>query len=121
MANPFVHIELMTPDVEKAKAFYGKLLDWKLEDMPVLGVDHAYTMIRVGEGTGGGIMKNPMPGGGSVWVPYVNVNDIRAATDKAKSLGGKVHKDAVDIDFGIFSIVEDPGGSMIGLWQQKQK
>lgn len=118
MANPFVHIELMTPDVEKAKAFYGKLLNWKLEDSPMPGMD--YTMIRVGEGTGGGMMKNPMPGGGSVWVPYVDVDDLRASTDKAKSLGGKVHKDSVDIGIGVFSIVEDPAGSMIGLWKQKK-
>ena len=25
MANPFVHLELNTPDLEKAKAFYGQL------------------------------------------------------------------------------------------------
>ena len=34
MANPFVHVELNTTDVGKAKDFYGKLFDWKLEDMP---------------------------------------------------------------------------------------
>jgi predicted enzyme related to lactoylglutathione lyase len=33
MANPFVHVELNTTDVNKAKAFYGKLFDWKLEDV----------------------------------------------------------------------------------------
>ena len=32
MGNPFVHAELMTTDVAKAKAFYGKLFDWQLED-----------------------------------------------------------------------------------------
>lgn len=35
MANPFVHIELMSSDVGKAKAFYGKLFNWQLEDMPM--------------------------------------------------------------------------------------
>ena len=43
MGNPFVHVELMSTDVGKAKAFYGKLFDWKLEngeewDMPILNV-----------------------------------------------------------------------------------
>ena len=59
MANPFVHVELNTTDVGKAKDFYGKLFDWKLEDMAG-GMD--YTLINVGEGTAGGIMKHPMPG-----------------------------------------------------------
>ena len=119
MGNPFVHIELMAKDVGKAKEFYGKLLDWKLDDMKMPGMD--YTMIRVGEGTGGGMLKNPMPGGGSVWVPYVGVDDLRAATDKAKSLGAKVHKDSVDIGGGVFSIITDPEGAWFGLWMQKKK
>ena len=34
MGNPFVHIELQTKDLAKAKEFYSKLFDWKLEDMP---------------------------------------------------------------------------------------
>jgi predicted enzyme related to lactoylglutathione lyase len=60
MANPFVHVELNTTDVEKAKGFYTKLFSWKLEDMPM--PTGSYTMINVGEGTGGGMMKHPMPG-----------------------------------------------------------
>ena len=58
MANPFVHVELMTTDVVKAKEFYSGLFDWKLEDIP--GMD--YTMINVGEGTGGGMMVNDETG-----------------------------------------------------------
>ena len=30
MANPFVHVELWSEDVDKAKAFYTGLFDWKL-------------------------------------------------------------------------------------------
>ena len=33
MAHPFVHVELSTMDVSKAKSFYGALFDWKLEDV----------------------------------------------------------------------------------------
>src|SRR5262249_35211937 len=60
MGNPFVHVEPMSTDVAKARAFYGKLFDWKLEAMPM--PDGAYTMIKVGDGTGGGLMKTPIPG-----------------------------------------------------------
>ncbi len=120
MANPFVHIELMSTDVGKAKDFYGKLFDWKLEDMPMQ--DMTYTMIKVGEGTGGGLMKNPMPNAPSTWVPYVDVDDLGAATAKAKSLGATVLKENVDVDgHGAFSIITDPTGAMLGLWHQKAK
>ena len=119
MPNPFVHVELMTSDVAKAKEFFGKLFDWKLEDAAGAG-DMAYTMIKVGEGTGGGIMKNPMPNAASMWLAYVLVDDVRAATDKAKSLGAKVMKDVTDVGtMGSFTIITDPTGAMLGLWQQK--
>src|SRR5258706_8361974 len=52
MANPFVHVELSSNDLGAAKTCYGKLFDWKLGDMP-MGPDMTYTMINVGEGTGG--------------------------------------------------------------------
>ena len=37
MPNPFVHVELATTDVTKAKNFYGKLFSWTLEDLPMGG------------------------------------------------------------------------------------
>ena len=69
MANPFVHVELGTNDLPKARAFYGKLFDWTFEDMPM--DNGTYTLIKVGEGTGGGMMTNPMPNAPSAWLAYV--------------------------------------------------
>jgi predicted enzyme related to lactoylglutathione lyase len=119
MGNPFVHVELMSTDVGKAKSFYGKLFDWKLEDMPM--GDMTYTMIRVGEGTGGGLMKNPIPGAPSSWLAYVLVDDLKAATSKAKSLGATVMKDVTEVPgAGSFTIITDPTGAMLGLWEPKK-
>jgi predicted enzyme related to lactoylglutathione lyase len=119
MGNPFVHVELMSNDVGKAKTFYGKLFDWKLEDMPI--GDMTYTMIKVGEGTGGGMMKNPIPGAPSAWMAYVLVDDLKAATAKAKSLGANVMKDVTEVPgAGSFSIITDPTGAMLGLWEVKK-
>ena len=118
VANPFCHVELNTTDVKKAKDFYSKLFDWKLEDMPSPGGD--YTMIRVGEGTGGGMMKNPVPGAPSFWLAYVLVDDIQASTKKAKSLGANVMKDVTEIpDYGSFSVLADPTGAHFALWKPK--
>jgi len=54
-------------------------------------------MIDVGEGTGGGMIKQLMPNAPSAWLAYVLVDDIQAATEKAKSLG-----------------------AMLGLWKPKK-
>ncbi len=120
MGNPFVHVELNTTDVDKARSFYGKLFDWTLEDITAAG-GMAYTLIKVGEGTGGGIMKQLIPGASSAWLSYVEVSDISAATKKAKGLGAKVMKDVTEVpDMGWFSIIVDPTGAMLGLWQTKK-
>jgi uncharacterized protein len=121
MANPFVHVELATTDIDKAKSFYRSLFDWQLNDVD-MGGGMTYTLIGVGEGTGGGMMKHPMPGAPSAWVSYVQVDDIRAATDKAKSLGAAVLRDVTPVmDEGYLSIITDPTGAVLGLWQSKAK
>jgi predicted enzyme related to lactoylglutathione lyase len=118
MANPFTHVELNTTDLSKAKAFYTSLFDWKLEEFPM--ENGSYTMIMVGEGTGGGMMKHPVPGAPSMWLAYVLVDDINAATQKAKSLGATVMKDVTEVmDAGWLSIITDPTGALLGLWKPK--
>jgi uncharacterized protein len=120
MPNPFVHVELNTTDVSKAKTFYGKLFDWQLEDVPM--GPSTYTMIKVGQGAGGGIMKHPVPGAPSAWLAYVEVADIAAATQKAKSLGANVMKDVTEVmGMGWLSIIIDPTGAALGLWKPNKK
>jgi uncharacterized protein len=122
VANPFVHVELNTSDVAKAKDFYGGLFDWKLEDMP-MGDGDPYTMINVGEdGTGGGMMKHPMPGAPSAWLPYVDVANVADATKKAQSLGGTIIRDVTEIPgYGSFSIIQDPTGAVLGMWTSSRQ
>jgi uncharacterized protein len=119
MGNPFVHVELLSTDADKAKTFYGKLFDWRLEDINM--GDSTYTMIKVGEGTGGGLMKNPVPDAPSAWTAYVHVDDLKAATSKARSLGAVVLKDVTEVmGAGSFSIILDPTGATLGLWEPKK-
>lgn len=118
MANPFVHLELNTNDLGKSKTFYSELFNWKLEDMPM--PQGTYTIINVGEGTGGGMMANPIPGAPSMWLPYVLVDDVEASTQRAKKLGAAVCKEVTEVkDMGWFSIITDPSGAMLGLWKTK--
>ncbi|MGH9197323.1 MAG: VOC family protein, partial [Acidimicrobiia bacterium] len=100
-----------------AKGFYSKLFTWKMEDMQ-MGPGMTYTMIQPGEGTGGGLMKHPVPGAPSSWLAYVIVDDVKAATEKAKSLGARIMKDVTEVPgMGWFSIFIDPTGAALGLWQ----
>jgi predicted enzyme related to lactoylglutathione lyase len=118
VANPFVHVELNSTDVNQSKTFYRSLFDWTLEDVRMGDLD--YTMIKVGKGTGGGIMQQLIPGAPSSWLAYVGVDDIEASTAKAKSLGAKVMKEVTEVPgMGWLSILVDPTGAMFAMWQPK--
>ncbi len=120
MSNIFAHTELNTTDVEKAKAFYGKLFDWTLQDVPM--GDFNYTLINIDGKTAGGMLKNPMPGVPSFWLSYILVDDIDATTAKAKSLGATVVKEVTEIpNTGWFSILQDPTGAGIALFKSKPR
>jgi predicted enzyme related to lactoylglutathione lyase len=117
MANPFVHVELTTQDLPKAKAFYSALFRWQLEDMPMAD-GKAYTMIKVGDGIGGGMMTATDPGIPSHWLPYVAVEDLAASTARAKELGATMIMENIPVaNYGRFSIFKDPTGAVIAMWQ----
>jgi len=120
MSNPFVHVELHTNDLPRAREFYSKLFDWKLQDMPMPGGGGSYTMIEVGTGTGGGMTTSPVAGVPPHWMAYVGVDDIHASTKKAKDLGAKVVQDVMEVgQYGSMSVIVDPTGAALALWQPK--
>jgi uncharacterized protein len=116
MPNSFVHVELHTTDIDKAKKFYGQLFNWQLEDAPMPG--GTYTLIKPGEGTGGGMMAQRVSGAPSSWMAYVQVDDIAASTQKAKSLGANIVMDVMELPgIGWMSIFIDPTGATLALWK----
>lgn len=118
LMHSFTHIELNTHDPAAAKDFYAQVFpDWKFEEMP--SPAGPYTVIKPANGTGGGLFKNPMPNVPSFWLPYIQVADIKASTAKAASLGAKIIRENHDVGVGWISILADPTGAAIGLFQMK--
>ena len=116
MPNPFAHVELNTDDVKKAKKFYQSVFAWKLSDVPNMG----YTMIDVSGGAGGGMQKKQMAEAPNAWLPYVQVDDLKATMAKAIKAGATAALEHQDIgDMGAIGIFIDPAGATLGLWQSK--
>jgi hypothetical protein len=110
--------ELMTTDVEGAKAFYTKLLGWTTEDKPMPEMGMTYTLVKVGDTPVAGIMPMPPEAGAmpSVWGSYVSVDDVDASARKATELGGSIYKEPTDIPgVGRFCVVGDPQGAFLAL------
>ncbi len=108
--------ELMTTDVEAAKAFYGDLFGWTLENMPTN--DMTYTMAKAGDREVAGLMAMP-PEAGTMpptWGAYVTVDDVEASAKQAEALGGKIMLAPRDIpDVGRFCVICDPQGATLSL------
>jgi predicted enzyme related to lactoylglutathione lyase len=120
MGNPFCYVQLTTADHAKAKAFYGRVFDWKLEDQPM--PSGPYTFVSVGEGTGGGIQPKPMPEAPTAWTPYVLVADVNATLAKAREHGAKIVVEKTSLPgMGAFGIFADPSGALLGVWQNDAK
>lgn len=108
--------ELLTTDVKGAKAFYGKLLGWTLQDVNPSGMD--YTLVKLGEKGVGGIMAIPAQAAGMppAWGSYVTVSDVDALLPRVEALGGKICAPPQDIpDVGRFAVIQDPQGAMLSL------
>ena len=65
---------------------------------------------------------DPVPGAPSTWLAYVVVDDVKASTEKARSLGAQIMKDVTEVPgMGWFSIIVDPTGAALGLWKEMKK
>jgi predicted enzyme related to lactoylglutathione lyase len=116
MPNPFAHIELTTDDLKAAQKFYGKVFAWNLKEVPGMN----YTMIDVGGGTGGGMQMKPMPDAPTGWMPYVQVDDVKATVAKAVKAGATAMLPFQEIgEMGSIGVFADPNGAVIGVWAAK--
>ena len=116
-AGSFVWNELMTPDVEGAKAFYGKLFGWEGQTMTMPGPDGAeYTGFMLDGAPVGGALSPPAPSIPPHWMPYVRVEDVDAAEAMAVEAGGQVCKAAFDVpSVGRISVLQDPAGAVFAV------
>ena len=112
----FIWNELMTPDVEKAKAFYAGSLGWTFDAMPGPS-GSAYWIAKMGGKAVGGIMSlaDLPPGAPTAWFPYIEVDDVDARAAALSAHGGALARPAFDIpDIGRIAIVQDATGAMVG-------
>jgi len=114
----FVWYELTTTDVEAAKAFYAEVVGWGTQDVPGLN----YTLFTAGGASVSGLMRLPEEvakmGFAPGWLGYVAVDDVDAAADRIKQLGGEVQVPPTDIpNISRFSVAVDPQQATIALFK----
>ena len=116
MRNPVVHLELHSRDMRQARAFYAELCGWLPEQIDT--AFGSYLALELGAGLGGGIVECETRR--AVWLPYAEVAEIGAATDRARLLGASVLLGPREGPAGWRSVVATPAGGEIALWQPKR-
>jgi predicted enzyme related to lactoylglutathione lyase len=113
-ARPVVHWELQARDADRIEAFYKDMFNWNIKGEGRIR--------RIDAGIGGpepGPGGHIMPGDASRVVLYIQVRDLRESMERAKSLGGSVTREPLDLPNGpTIAGIADPEGNPVVLVQQ---
>ena len=115
MATRLVHLELHTGDRSRALEFYARLCGWRTEQVRAGGA--AYTALELGP-VGGGVVE--CEAARPLWLPYVAVDDVGRATERARELGAAVLLEPREGPAGWRSVVSEPAGAELAFWQPKR-
>ena len=114
--NPVLHLELHSGDGASACAFLSAVTGWRQQQIEA--GDRSYLALDMGGGLGGGIVECSTPR--ALWLPYVEVPSVCAATERARNLGADVLLEPREGAAGFRSVVATPAAGDIAFWQHKR-
>ena len=112
MPGKLVHFEIPAADSSRAKKFWSDLFGWKYQtyEGPV-----EYNMIE-GTEPGGGLF--PSENGGSGFLVYFDVDDIKTGAARVREIGGEAEDPGPVPGMGWYAQCKDSEGNKFGLWQR---
>lgn len=115
MANPAgtpIWFELTAADIDAAERFYSAVAGWTVAPSPV--AEHGgYRIAAARDGDGIAGLMTPPPGAPAMpgWSVYFAADDVDAAAERVRALGGQIHFGPMDIpQVGRFAVAADPQG-----------
>ena len=113
----FAWQEIISTNKEGTVDFYTRLFGWTTQDMEM--PTGTYTMFMQGQRPIGGCIATPPEAENvpTMWLNYINTDDLDASVAKAKELGAHVCKERVDLPMGSFAVLTDPQGGSFAFWQ----
>lgn len=109
--SPFVWFHNHSENPEQTRSFYEQLAGWKSSDGP-----SRMTLFQGENGPMAGLAAKEE--GTSGWLPYLQVDDLDAETTRALKLGATLVREKTRGPAGDYSVVRDPGGANVALWQK---
>ncbi|MCB5167635.1 VOC family protein [Streptomyces bambusae] len=110
-------LDLGSPDVPAAAAFYGAVLGWEYESMGA-SEEMEGGMFRKDGKLVAGLGRLTEEGARSAWMLYYSVTDADATTRAVEAAGGTVRVPPRDLDeWGRMAQYTDPQGGQFAVWQ----
>jgi predicted enzyme related to lactoylglutathione lyase len=119
LPGTFSWVDLATTDADGAKAFYGNLLGWTFEDMPVPDAP-PYSMATIGGRTVAALYPKQDDAQPTAWLSYVTVDSADATAARATELGATAISAPFDVlEAGRMAVLQDPTGAVFAIWQPR--
>ena len=111
--------ELLASDLERSFAFYGGLLGWQKTEAQASSMG-VYQQFSAGTETIGGMFGGPGISRPSLWLYYINVDDIEVVGKRVVAGGGQILYGPVAVP-GSGRLVQcrDPQGAIFGLMDRR--
>jgi predicted enzyme related to lactoylglutathione lyase len=112
-------IDMTAEDAPAVRDFYKAVVGWEADEIDMGGYsDYVMKMPASGNGVSGVCHARgsnaDLPSG---WLIYIIVANVVHSIEQCKANGGKVVVEPRGLAGGCFCVVEDPGGSVAGLYQ----
>jgi predicted enzyme related to lactoylglutathione lyase len=106
-------VDLSSPDLDTAKAFYSSLLGWDYRE-----ADGGYLLCLVRDREASGLMAQQSPEQVPAWTLYFATDDVDAHAKAITEAGGALLMGPETIGpWGRMAYAQDPTGAAFGLWQ----
>ena len=107
----FCFAELHTPEPERSAAFYRDLFGWSLQP-----IADGYWLFRSGESDVVAMRHSAT----HAWIPFVHIDRIESAVDKASSQGMRLLANADETPrVARTAVLRDQEGAVFGLWEPR--
>jgi predicted enzyme related to lactoylglutathione lyase len=121
-ANAVTWFEIYVQDMPRARGFYEKVFERKLERLDSGDIEMwSFQGVTGAYGSGGALVRIPgVPSGGMGTIVYFECDDCAVEGARVAGAGGRIHREKMSIgQYGFIVLAVDTEGNMIGLHSMK--
>ena len=113
--------DLTVSNAEAVRDFYGKVVGWHFESVPMGDYEDFSMMTTAGECTAGIChSRGSNDGLPSQWLMYIHVDNLDQSLGEVRDGGGEIVAGPTTIpDYGSYAVIRDPAGAVCALFEAK--